>query len=132
MHFNDEIVTEFSLILRTRLPEFTMGRELSSDFEDLGETQINKSFVLRSLTLTLSKIWLCVPRMRADGGIDTLPPGVGEPKIMVDDTAWAGIYRDEADAWLDVKGAYIDDNGLAYQLKNPFSRARDLRSKGLT
>ena len=52
----------------------------------------------------------------------------GEPKILTEATPWPNMYRDEADAWLDV--GCIHRTGPPYQLKDFMVRSETLHVLG--
>jgi hypothetical protein len=63
--------------------------------------------------------------------VEVLPTGVvGEPRIgLAGGDSWVAFYREDASAWLDVKGAFLGRAG-PYQTKDPIARARKLQAKG--
>jgi hypothetical protein len=106
------------------------GRDLSAQFEDCGSVEMPKTFLLASVVPRLSKVWMCSKRIRISGGVDELPMNVGaEPKILTDAAPWPSMYRDEVDAWLDVKGAFVGI-GSPYQLKDFMGRSETLHILG--
>jgi hypothetical protein len=106
------------------------GRELDDRFEDVGETQIGKPFLIASLVPEMSKVWLCTKRIRPNGGTEFLPSGLLGPRILLDrNGSWAAPYRDDDTSWLDIKGAFIG-KAEAYQPKAPLDRAKDLHATG--
>ena len=128
--FNNQIVEVLRCCLDARLPDVVPGQELNSEFEDCGETQIPKGFLIASLVPNLSKVWFCTKRIRYGGGIETLPTGVLGPRILLDgDDSWAAPYRDDDTGWLDVKGAFLGE-AAPYQPKDPIGRAKKLQATG--
>ena len=87
------------------------------------------SQLVASLEPNLSKVWFCTALIQP-GGVVQLPPGLTGPRILLDDgISWAAPYRDDADSWLDVKGAFVSSAGL-YQPKDPVLRATKLHRTG--
>jgi len=130
MRFNSEIIAALRLRLDARLPDIVPGRQLNGRFEDCGQAQIPKTFVIASLTPDLSKVWFCTKLIESDGVIIDLLLGVVGPRILLDhDESWAAPYREDDGAWLDIKGAFLGKAG-PYQPKNPKARAQTLQTRG--
>ena len=107
------------------------ARRLSSSFDDLGPITIRASDLLTSLDPSLSKVWFCGRRIGHTGGVEDLEVFRSTPDLTFRSgrEAWRSICADDQNAWLDVKGAFLGDNGL-YQPKTPIARGRDLESRG--
>jgi hypothetical protein len=131
LKFNDQLIDVLRGILDTDLQDTVMGRELDDRFEDIGEAQIGKPFLIASLVPDLSKVWFCTKRIRPEGGIEFLPTGLLGPRILLGDdgSSWAAPYRDEDTSWLDIKGAFLGKTEV-YQPKAPLERAKKLQAKG--
>lgn len=130
LSFNAQIIETLRLSLDARVPQAVVGRQLTHLFQDCGEVQIAKTFLMSSLTPNLSKVWFCTKLIQRGGGIQDLPSGVVGPRILLDDDdSWAAPYRDDREAWLDVKGAFLGERG-PYQPKDPEARAKTLQAKG--
>ena len=130
LDFNSQIVDALRRRLSSLPWEAVTGRSLNGCFEDCGAVEIPKSFLVASLVPDLAKIWFCGKRIRGAGGIELLPTGVVGPKIEIEgNQRWATIYRDGADAWLELKGAFRGQSG-PYQTKDPACRARKLHTTG--
>jgi hypothetical protein len=128
--YSDRLIAAVRLTCRQNLADEVSGRDFVREFEDAGLANISRAFMLESLVPTLSKLWVCTKRIRRTDGVDELPLNVGgEPKIILPDTEWGTMYRDEADAWIDVKGAFVGV-GEPYQIKDPHQRARTLHHRG--
>jgi hypothetical protein len=83
-----------------------------------------------TLDLVLSKIWICEKRIGQSGGIENLFVSRTGPKLHFHDSdSWSSLYAEDADGWLDVKGAFMGDAG-PYQLKSPEIRAACLEERG--
>ncbi|MDP3842704.1 MAG: hypothetical protein Q8Q81_08925 [Oxalobacteraceae bacterium] len=99
-------------------------------FEDCGPLAVPRESILASLDSSLSKVWFCGRQMDGEGRVVQLAPGVIGPRLCLNDqTTWASIARNDPDAWLDVKGAFIGRNGI-YQPKDPIARAKRLQASG--
>jgi hypothetical protein len=112
------------------LPGSTVtGRRLSASFEDRGATTATVSQLVDLLEPRLSKVWFCT-RLIQDSGLVDLPLDLTGPRILLEeDNSWFAPYRDDFDAWLDVKGAFLGAAG-AYQPKDPVDRAKKLQLTG--
>ena len=74
----------------------------------------------------LTNSWFCGRLILGDGGVQQLPTGVMGPRLtLTDGNTWPAIARDEINAWLDIKGAFLSDDGI-YQHKDPTERAKNL------
>lgn len=130
LSYNDRILTGArSIILRTAPLAFS-GRLLTSKFDDLGARLTTRGEVLASLMSDLSKVWFCAKLISATDGVLQLPSGTVGPHLRLNEfTRWATISRDDADSWLDIKGAFVGVDG-PYQPKSPIERAKKLQEKG--
>jgi hypothetical protein len=117
-----------------------------------GAIEVDEDFVARSLHVELSKIWICewLARRNGDGpsvnlGFAVLSAaGRCLPRLLI--ARWGEAKSPQGDvgegtrapfpieehAWLDIKGAFIDSNGLPTQLKPPSKRAEDIFTRGWT
>jgi hypothetical protein len=128
--YNRSIVTEMRSKLASFLPDEVLVRCLSSKFEDCGELTIPREKIYQSLDPDLSKVWFCGRLIVGDGTVVQLPSGATGPRLRLDEeSTWAALARDESDAWLDVKGAFVGRDG-PYQPKDPRERAKKLQSTG--
>jgi hypothetical protein len=128
--FNEQIITTLNCELDAGLSEICLGRALDYDFNDCGEVEIPKTFIVKSLAPHLAKTWWCGKLIEKDGRINALPSGVErEPRIGLSDCSWPTIYRNDDDAWLDIKGAFFAHGGW-YQPKDPVERAIKLQTTG--
>lgn len=104
-------------------------RRLIASFEVLNSMDTTTERLVESLAPCLSKIWFCTLRIDGDRVV-TLPAGVTGPRILLEGgLRWAAPYRDDANAWLVVKGAFVSAEG-PYQPKDPVVRAKKLQSTG--
>lgn len=128
--YNRSIITEMRSKLASLLPTEVSVRCLSPDYEDCGAFAVPRERIVQSLDPGLSKLWFCGRRIVGDGTVVQLPSGATGPRLHLDEqNSWATLARDESDAWLDVKGAFLGSGG-PYQLKDPCERARMLQSTG--
>ena len=74
---------------------------------------------------------MCGVLIQTDGSQPTsLPTGIDGARINVGSVhKWASISRHEADAWLEIKGAFAGDHGF-YQPEDPEGRALRLNTHG--
>ena len=130
LDYNNHIIARIRSSLATLMPEALPGRRLDHRFEDLGPITVTREQACASLVPTLSKVWFCGRLILGNGEIEELPAGLTGPRLRLSDgTSWAAIWRDEACAWLDVKGAFLGSDG-PYQLKDPVARAKKLAAAG--
>jgi hypothetical protein len=130
LEFNKQIFEALRRCLDAKIPNSVIGRQLDGDFQDCGQVEIVKPFLMDSLVPGLSKVWFCTKLIGRDGGIQQLLAGVVGPKILLHGgEPWAAPYRVDEEAWLDIKGAFLGKHG-PYQPKDPRLRARELQAKG--
>ena len=87
--------------------------------------------IAATLNPTLSKVWACEKLIRNTGQVEQLFVSRTGPKlIMPEGDAWSSLYPEDADGWLDVKGAFVPRMGPPYQLKSPAIRAIMLEERG--
>jgi hypothetical protein len=130
LQFNNEIIEALTQSLKLKYFDKVLVHELNSSFEDCGAPiTISGHLFMASLTSYLSKLWLCSKRIENGKKVETLPLGIGGPKIRVGIDYWEAFYREANDAWLEVKGAFYGDAGF-YQPKNPVDRALGLQKTG--
>jgi hypothetical protein len=128
--FNEQIIEAVRRCLEVKLPNVVTGRQLKGDFADSGQVEIPKRFLMDSLVPHLSKIWFCGKLIGRDGGIQGLGSGGVGPRILLEgEESWPTLYREDKDAWLDIKGAFLGRNG-PYPATDPISRAKKLQATG--
>jgi hypothetical protein len=129
--YNDTIIVEAGRLILDLLPPVITVRALTAEFHDAGAENVATREWSRSLQSSLSKIWMCGALIQTDGAQPTsLPTGMDGARIDVGlSHEWASISRIDADAWLEIKGAFVGDRGC-YQPKPPEERARRLHSHG--
>lgn len=128
--FNRNFVDQIRCAVAAHAPNLIIARLLSSEFNDAGPLEIPRDKLWASLDPDLSKIWCCSRLITSDGHVIQLPSGLTGPRLLLsDNSTWACIARNEPDAWLDVKGAFLGTHGL-YQPKNPIERAKILAISG--
>lgn len=130
LNYNNLLIKRIRTAFGMRMPETFPGRRLSHKFDDRGPMTISRERACASLVPELSKIWFCGRLIVGSGNIQQLPTGITGPRLKLPGgTSWAAIWRDEASAWLDVKGAFLASDD-AYQLKDPVERAKKLAASG--
>ena len=86
--------------------------------------------IAATLETRLSKVWACEKLIGQSGQIQELFVSRTGPKLVFQDTdSWSSFYPENADGWLDVKGAFLGTSG-PYQLKPPEDRAANLEERG--
>jgi hypothetical protein len=128
--YNEQLIVGIrSIIARTAPSEFS-GRLLTPKFDDVVGRLTSRDEVLTSLVPELSKVWFCAKLINGKGGVLQLPSGAVGPHLRLDETTrWASISRNDADSWIDIKGAFVGAAG-PYQPKSPIERAKKLQEKG--
>ena len=120
-------------LLRMELEDLrhTMAaRLLNASFEDIGPKRTSAREVVSSLDPHLSKVWFCKKLIGLDGVVTDLGVELSGPRLVFDEfESWAAPIAEEGHSWLDLKGAFLGDDGL-YQLKDPVVRAQDLQRLG--
>lgn len=128
--FNRELVLALREVINEALPSVIAARELRGEFEECGRVEVTKSVFAASLTPDLSKVWFCTKLIGLNGGTSNLPSGLVGPRLTLSAGAtWPAPYRDGADSWLELKGAFLGSEG-PYQPKTPEVRAKKLESTG--
>jgi hypothetical protein len=128
--YNRDIVINLRSIVAALLAPCVLARRLSPEFEDSGAIEVSREQACDSLDPVLSKVWFCCTLIAGNGTVTQLQTGVTGPRLRLGDHAtWAAIARNEEDAWLDVKGAFVGGNE-PYQLKDPIERAKKLHTCG--
>lgn len=88
-------------------------------------------WVAATLDPCLSKVWACEKLISSTGQIEHLFVSRTGPKLLIPETdSWSSLYPEDADGWLDVKGAFVPPAGPPYQLKSPEARAATLEERG--
>lgn len=127
---NTQLITALSSAFSRQSSEFVRCRVLSPDFADLGAAEVTRAQILESLEPEMAKIWACALAFDRSGGVRQQALGITGPALLLTDgTKWPAIFQEDADAILEVKGAYLGESG-AYQYKAPSARAKALESSG--
>src|SRR5262245_58535374 len=129
LRFNEFLIAQLKGTIDREWRNELSGRLLDHLFNDRGPVQIEKAFVLRSLDTRLAKMWMCTRRMTVEGSVADLPLGLTNEKLLLpNNVQWAVLSRNDQDAWLEVKGAFVGEQ--LYQPKDPFFRASRLHLSG--
>jgi hypothetical protein len=131
--FNASLIAEAKAVVERVIRPRIVGRLLDAKFSDLGPIAIEKDFVLRSLDVGLSKVWMPtrrIPSALSDGSkADAISLGISNEKlVLAEGLSWTALSRTEDEAWLEIKGAFVGDR--LYQPKDPFFRAITLSISG--
>lgn len=131
LRYNGRIIVEARQLLLDLLPPVMTVRVLTPGFHDAGPRNVATREWSKSLQPVLSNIWMSGVMLQTDGSQATsLPAGIDGARIKVGSTHdWASISRIDADAWLEIKGAFVGARGC-YQPKDPVQRARWLHTHG--
>lgn len=128
--YNRSLIIQIQSAVAVLAPATFVARRLTHEFEDCGSMEVTREHVCASLDPALSKVWFCAKLIAGNGAVRQLPSGVVGPRLrLADQSKWAAITRDEQDAWLDVKGAFLGASGR-YQLTDPVERAKKLAASG--
>lgn len=116
-----EHVVATDVVIHRYTTEFTYKE---STLEKIGR-------VAATLDPKLSKVWVCEKRIGSVGQIENLFVSRTGPKLLFSATdPWSSLYPEDAEGWLDVKGAFFSPSGRRYQLKSPEERAEKLEERG--
>jgi hypothetical protein len=103
------------------------AKRLNASFKDCGAFEVTVSQLVNSLEPCLSKLCVATVFIGSDAPLPLVGTG---PRILLEEgNSWSTIYRDDPDAWLEVKGAFLGVSG-PYQIKDPVKRAQDLQRTG--
>jgi hypothetical protein len=131
LKFNDAIVQMTVSTINAKASQTLDITLIDVNYKIIGTSKIPCEQFLLSFVPTLSKIWLCALLIEPKQ-IKQLPLGATGPKIRVSfpDNYWLAFYQEsDADAWLELKGAFCGTCGL-YQPKDPICRAKTIHQKG--
>jgi len=131
LKFNDAVVQVIVDTINAKASQTLDVTLLDIKYTYIGTSKMTREQFLLSFAPILSKIWLCALLIEP-GQIKQLPPGATGPKIRVSspDNCWLAFYQElEADAWLELKGAFSGTCGL-YQPKDAIRRAKTIHQKG--
>lgn len=128
--YNRGLIGAIRDLLAAQLPPKITARRVVGKFEDVGTIEMSRERVLQSLDGDLAKLWCCGRLLLGDGQVrDIIPSGSG-PKLPIEEgTRWPAIVTSDADAWLDLNGAFLGLDG-PYQIKPPTLRGKTLQAKG--
>lgn len=122
-----ELATELGRFAETDIVIHKYANELT--YKESSQGKVNR--VATTLDAKLSKAWACEKRIGETGQIENLCVSHTGPKLLMPDTeSWASLYPEDADGWLDVKGAFFPPTGQPYQQKSPEERAAQLEERG--
>ena len=129
--FNQTFIFEARRLLVELLPPVLTVRALTPRFGDAGSMQTTIRDWTRSLDPALSNVWMTGLLIQSDGSQPTsLPLGMDGARIDVGlPFGWMSVSRTDADAWLDIKGAFVGP-GVLYQPTDPVERAQRLHTHG--
>jgi hypothetical protein len=156
--FNTEVARICRDLLAQRLPERVSVRRIVStclndyrEERDIGDVTTTIGFIHRSLEPAAAKIWICERLMKGKIGpsdqiwMSVFKYAEQDPKLWIPRWASAktpkngmvgqGLWAPEPDpenAWLDLKGAFVRQDGTASQIKSQIDRARALHKLGWT
>lgn len=117
--FNDRTVEALVAELAGVMPDHVDGFHIHTDGHET-QSRIRKGFLMQSLVATLSKLWV-------GDGVSFTGPRISLPDGY---RFWPSILCDGNAAWIDLKGAFVTDDGLLYQPKDPRVRAERLHEEG--
>ena len=127
---NAELISEVNAELSRSITSPITARRLSQDFVDKGPMTATVKDLTSSLDPSLSKVWICEKLISPTGEIQSLFVSRTGPELTFEDSdRWKSFYAEDADGWLDVKGAFVSPEG-DYQLKSPADRAAKLEQRG--
>lgn len=123
----EEIATELGRFATTDV----VIHRYTSEFIYKESTPGKVGQITATLDPKLSKVWACEKLIGNAGQIENLFVSRTGPKLLMPSTdPWSSLYPEDADGWLDVKGAFFPPTGQQYQLKSPEERAAKLEERG--
>ncbi len=133
LRFNNEIIKALRQLFDGKMNHEIHGRRIIGRFEDGGQVKFPKAFAMTSLSPELSKISYCT-KLIGRNEVSPLPQDffLYPAKILLKNQKWTALLQDDADAWLNVFGAFVGQDGRTYQPKDPFIRAKMLHDNGTT
>lgn len=128
---NAQLISELAAVLgRLATTEIVIHR-YTSEFTYKESTGGKVGQVAATLDPKLSKVWICEKQIGEAGKIKNLFVSRTGPRLLMPDTdPWSSLYAEDADGWLDIKGAFVPPVGQPYQLKSPEERAARLEERG--
>mgnify|MGYP003383712853 CR=1 FL=1 len=128
---NAQLIVELASELARFATSDIVVHKYTSEFTYKESTPGKVSRVAATLTPRLSKVWACEKLIGNTGQIEQVFVSRTGPKLLVPETdPWSSLYPEDADGWLDVKGAFVPQTGPPYQLKSPEARAASLEERG--
>lgn len=128
---NAQLIGELAAELGRFATTEAVIHRFTSEFVYREPTQGTVGQVAATLDPKLSKVWVCEKLIGNTGQIENLFVSRTGPKLLMPDTdPWSSFYPENADGWLDVKGAFVSPAGQPYQLKPPEERAARLEERG--
>ena len=127
LQFNLELLNIFSKHLQKMLPESVKIKRINREYEQIDETDIDKSKLIISLDGYWGKVCLCTKLIEENNR--QLPSGTTGPKLVVNDKEWYDIHPDDGLTWIEIKGAFLGKDG-PYQVKFPEERIDKMKENG--
>lgn len=128
---NAQLIGELAAELGRFATTEAVIHRFTSEFIYKESTQGTVGQVVSTLDPKLSKVWACERLIGNTGQIENLLVSRTGPKLLMPDTEpWFSFYPEDADGWLDVKGAFVSLAGQPYQPKSPEERAAKLEERG--
>lgn len=128
---NTQLISEIGAELKRLATTDVVIHKYSSSFTYMRSTPGKIGRVAETLDPMLSKVWVCEKRIGDAGQVENLFVSRTGPKLVMPDTdPWSSFYPEDAEGWLDVKGAFVPPMGLPYQPKSPKERAVKLEERG--
>jgi hypothetical protein len=130
LDMNAQLIRAIADELRSFAEADAVIHRLTSDFIHKEAAPGKIGQVVSTLYPQLSKVWACEQLIVQSGQIQELFVSRTGPRLLFRDSdPWSSLYPEDADGWLDVKGAFIAPSG-AYQPKAPSMRAAMLEERG--
>lgn len=122
-----ELVSELAQFASTEV----VVHRYTSEFTYKQSSPGKVSQVTATLDPGLSKVWACEKLIGSTGQVERLFVSRTGPKLLIPEREpWSSLYPEDADGWLDVKGAFLSPTGPPYQPKLPEARAARLEERG--
>jgi hypothetical protein len=128
---NAQLIREIAEELGQSAADDVMIHRFTSEFTYKDSSRGNVVQIAATLDPKLSKVWACEKLIGYTGQIQEVFVSRTGPKLVIHGTdPWSSLYPEDADGWLDLKGAFIPLTGQPYQLKSPDERAAKLEERG--
>jgi hypothetical protein len=136
--FDNTLVRLLCQAIDAHMPTTVEGRRVETkthkDREDcdVGHCPIRREFALRSLAPEAAKVWICEYLMTDNYGRLKEQHYYMGPRLVVERWTTDDGLRAPCGEWLEFKGGFVGENGVAMPSKDPNKRAKQICDAGWT